>query len=258
MATVKAENDNETGFDAETFVKLIALFDSSNAGEAENAHRKSVLMCAKKGLRWLDAARMTFGRSDNGDVSALQEQLRDEQAQHASHLEEASEAIRALRDKVTQLEAALSGDTEGASVVLVVRHRLRGAWVFPQFRLFVLTLLIWLGTVAQAAFSNHEFLSRVWAFVSLIVFGGWVIAQCRKEGFAQMLMKCAVYAAIFLCGGLLFNGLDLISPGTLLLTLAAALVMTISRLSEWLCELVRAKVWESGPAHVMRSWFVTP
>jgi len=44
-----------TAQEAETFGKLVALFDSSNRNEAESAFRRSILMCAKSGQRFCDA-----------------------------------------------------------------------------------------------------------------------------------------------------------------------------------------------------------
>src|SRR5579864_7268047 len=99
MATVKAEI-----FDAEMFAKLVAMFDSNNAGEADNAFRKAVLMCAKNGLRFCDAAGMAFGQ-DGGEVAELQDQLRQQEAEHADQLTEAAAEVERLRGEVAELRA---------------------------------------------------------------------------------------------------------------------------------------------------------
>lgn len=138
MATVRAAN-----FDVETFGKTVALFDSNNAGEAENAFRKAVLMCARKGLRFCEAAGMAFGQGDGGEVADLQDQLQRQEAEHANQLTEAAEEIERLR-------AELAGGTPEGEHVIDLPGRLRRAWRFPQFRLLVLTLMI------EAASAAHH------------------------------------------------------------------------------------------------------
>src|SRR5271169_4199309 len=106
MATVRAET-----FDVETFGKTVALFDSNNAGEAENAFRKAVLMCAKNGLHFCEAAGKAFGQGDGSEVAELQEQLQQQEAQQANELSEAAGEVERLRGQVAELRAALSDET---------------------------------------------------------------------------------------------------------------------------------------------------
>lgn len=134
MATAKAES-----FDVETFGKTVALFDSNNAGEAENAFRKAVLLCAKNGLRFCDAAAMAFGQGDGGEVAALQEQLQRERAENASRVTEAAAEVQRLRAEVAELRAALE-------------DRERRVWHFLR--------------------SPKPFLLAVWALVAVLLLAG--------------------------------------------------------------------------------------
>src|SRR6185312_15607660 len=104
MATVKAET-----FDAEMFGKLVALFDSNQAGEAESAFRKAVLMCAKNGLHFGEAAGMAFGK-DGGDAAELRDQLQRQEAEYAGKLTWSADEIQRLNG---ELAAALSGNGGG-------------------------------------------------------------------------------------------------------------------------------------------------
>jgi hypothetical protein len=246
MGTVRAES-----FDVETFGKTVALFDSNNAGEAENAFRRAVLMCAKNGLRFCDAAGMAFGQSDNGEVAELQDRLRQQEAQHANQLTEAAEEVERLRGEV----AALSGINAGGEHVIDLGGRLRRAWVFPQFRLLVLTVMIAAGVSAERVFLRHDTLARLFGAVCLYVFGAWSVAQFRRRGLGQVFLKWLVYASVLVGGGMLIESAELDRFPAVFGVLAAALVLTLSKFSELLGEKIRMNVWESNPVHVVRGWF---
>jgi hypothetical protein len=227
------------------FGKLVALFDSSQAGEAENAFRKAVVMCSRNGMHFSDAARFAFGQGDE-EAAALQEQLRQQEAEHASQLTEAAAVIELLRSE-------LAGETPDGEHVIDLAGRLRRAWLFPQFRLLVLTIVI--AAVSTIA-PNHDGPGWFFGAVCLFLFGAWSVAQFRKRGPGQMFMKWIVYAASLLLGGILADSADAANrPAVFLGVLAVALVLTLSKLSGWLGEKIREHVWESGPVHVVRAWF---
>jgi len=240
MATGKME-----AFDAETFGKLVALFDSNNPGEAENAFRKAVLMCAKNGLRFCDAAAAAFGPSDDR-VAELQDLLQQQEAEHARHLTEAAAEIERLR-------AELAGGIPEGEHVIDLPGRLRHAWRFPQFRLFALTLAIGAGI---AAGENQNALAGPLGFLCLFLFGAWSVAQFRKRGIAQMFLKWLLYAALLMAGGFLADGVKAPDrPAAFVAVLSLALVLTLTKVSEWLGGLIRSHVWESHSMQVVRGWF---
>lgn len=247
MATARAET-----FDVETFGKLIALFDSNNAGEVEAAFRKAVLLCAKNGLRFCDAAGMAFGQ-DGGEASELREQLQQQEAEHASQLTEAAAEVERLRGQVAGLQAELNEEMPEGEHVIDLPGRLRRAWVFPQFRLFVLTLAI--GTGAAAG-QRSDSLGKFFGILCLFLFGAWSVAQFRKRGIAQMFLKWLVYAAVLMPGGILMDNVDAGNrPPVFLGVLVAALLLTLMKVSEWLGEKIRVHVWESEPVRRVRRWF---
>ncbi len=249
MATVKAEK-----FDVEAFGKMVALFDSNNAGEAENAFRKAVLICAKNGLRFADAAGMAFGHDDGGEVAELRDQLQRQEAEYAGKLTWSAEEIQRLNG---ELAAALSDRAEGERSH-DFKGWLRRMWVFPQFRLALMAAVHVTGiAVVQILPVGPLFL-----LADLCLFVAWSIAQGRKEGLGQMLMKWVVYfSASAICIMVFFlafqvHGNDRLTMfACLVAAQVVAVVLTLSRLSEWLCERVRVNVWESNPVHVVRGWF---
>ena len=172
--------------------------------------------------------------------------LRQQEAEHASQLTEAAAEIERLR-------AELAGETPEGEHVIDLPGRLRRAWVFPQFRLLVLTVMI---AAAAAAAQNHDGLARFFGAVCVFLFGAWSVAQFRKRGLGQMFLKWVVYAASLMLGGMLADSADVASrPEVFLAALAVALVLTLSKLSEWMGEKIRAHFWESEPVHVVRAWF---
>ena len=78
-------NNPGSGFDAETFKKLVARFDSNHAGEAETAFRKAMAMCAQSDLRFCDAASEAYGRSSEleAELAEVRELLGQREKQGA-------------------------------------------------------------------------------------------------------------------------------------------------------------------------------
>ena len=241
MSTVRAEH-----FDLELFGKLVALFDSNQAGEAESAFRKAVIMCARNGMHFSEAAGMAFGQDDRVVVAEVLEQLRREEAEHASQLTEAAAEIERLRSE-------LAGETPEGEHIIDFGGRLRRAWVFPQFRLLVLTLML---AATSAIAPTYDGLARFFGAVCVFLFGAWSVAQFRKSGIGQMFMKWIVYAASLMLGGLLADTAGAANrPAVFLGVLAVALVLALSKLSGWLGEMIRVHVWESEPVRRVRAWF---
>ena len=94
------DNDHQAGPDLEIVGKLCAVLDSTNAGEAEAAFRKLVLLAAKHGSRLCDVIAMAFGHGDGAEVTALQEQLQQQRAQHAA------EPIRSMAQSAAPFASA--------------------------------------------------------------------------------------------------------------------------------------------------------
>jgi hypothetical protein len=241
MATVRAET-----FDAEMFGKLVALFDSNQAGEAESAFRKAVLLCAKNGLHFGEAAGMAFGHGDSGKVAELEAKLHES----ADDWEKAQAEIERLRAQLDEK----GEDTPEGEHVIDLPGRLRRWWRFWQFRLFVLTVAI--GACAWAGEAHLQGLAAVLGWLCLFLFGAWSVAQFRKSGFGQMLLKWLVYGAVLLAGAAAIDNVDASArPPVFLLALTVALLLTLSKVSRWLGGLIRAHVWESEPMQTARGWF---
>jgi hypothetical protein len=236
----------ETDFDAETFGKIVALFDSDKVGEAQNAFTKAVLLCRKHGLRFVDAAGMAFGQGDSAKVAELEAELRES----AIGWTEAQAEIERLRAQLDER----GGDTPDGEHVIDLPGRLRRWWRFWQFRLFVLTVVI--GAAAGAGEARLNGLAGVLGWLCMFLFGAWSVAQFRKSGFAQMLLKWLVFGAALLAGAAAIDNVDASArPPVFLFVIAVALLLTLSKVSRWLGRLIRAHVWESGPVQVARGWF---
>jgi hypothetical protein len=257
MATVKAET-----FDAEMFGKLVALFDSNQAGEAESAFRKAVLMCAKNGLHFSEAAGMAFGR-DGGEADELRDQLEKERSEHVADVEAAAEKVRELNDQVAALQkAAMDADAGGGDDehVIDLRGRLRRAWRHWQFRLFVLALVQEAGAVFLL--NGAGVAAPLFGLLNWLLFAVWSVALFRKRGLGQMLLKWLIYFVVAAAGAAVaFNmaggGIPAPAPAQAVLggSLLAALLLTLSKLSDWMGAWIREHIWESEPVHVVRAWF---
>jgi hypothetical protein len=240
--------ETETGFDVESFGKIVALFDSDKVGEAQNAFTKAVLLCRKHGLHFTDAAGMAFGNAD-----AVRQQL---ESQFNAEVERMKQAAMKLREENDDLRAQLEekdDDTEGEHVI-DLPGRLRRAWRLWKFRLFVLTVAI--GAAAGAGAAHSTGLAGVLGWLCAFLFGCWSVALFRKTGFAQMLLKWLVYGLVLLAGAAAVPNLDASArPPVFLLVLALALILTLTKVSKWLGGLIRVHIWESEPVRVVRRWF---
>ena len=103
---------------------------------------------------------------------------------------------------------------------------------------------------------NHDGPGWFFGAVCFFLFGAWSVAQFRKRGPGQMLLKWLVYVTVLMLGGMLADSADAANrPAVFLGVLAVALVLTFSKLSEWLGEKIRVHVWESEPVRMVRAWF---
>jgi hypothetical protein len=124
----------------------------------------------------------------------------------------------------------------------------------------------------EAGYSEVVFWLANIAFgaVALRIFAKWTSLQFTQDGLLELLIKWSLFG----CGLLMsFNFLsgrwpfgDWISnastdgPNAInwvgsLIVLGGFSVLTVSRLSEWLVESARSKIWESGLVQILRRCF---
>lgn len=251
MATITTED-----FPVETFRTLVAKFNSDQAGGGDTAFRKSVILCAKYGLGFDEAAVMAFGQ-DDGRMAQLEAEnagLREEVERRKQGGDELADVLEREKEKVAALENGQTQERRGEGQT-EFKAWFRHAWEGPQFRLVRLTLMIAAmiaaaGITEEPMFSSHSFAARFLFIVTVYLFGSWSVALFRRYGFAQMLMKWVVYCSVVAVGCMALPP----SPA-LLVVLLVATVLTLSRLNEWLSEQVRMKVWESNRVRAVRGWF---
>jgi hypothetical protein len=233
--------------DVGQFGKVVALFDSDKLGEAESAFRKALLMCKAEGLRFCDVAGEAFGKVSADEA----EQMRRDVMAAAAKVEELRGHKTQLEAEVTKLREELTEkeNPEGEHVI-DLPGRLRHAWRFWKFRLFVLTVAIGAGVAA----GKHA--AGVFAVLCVFLFGCWSAALFRKMGFAQLLLKWLVYGVVLLAGAAALDNVDVSArPPVFLLALAVALVLTLTKISKWLGGLIRERIWESELVRRIRGWF---
>jgi hypothetical protein len=90
-------NQSQAGFDAATFKKLVARFDSNHVGEAETAFRKAMLMCVQVQMRFCDAATQAYGLSDRAaeletELAAVRDLL-DQREKQGAELADARDRL---------------------------------------------------------------------------------------------------------------------------------------------------------------------
>jgi hypothetical protein len=233
--------------DVELFAKLVALFDSDKLGEAEAAFRKAVVMCKGAGLRFCDVAGEAFGKPSDVDAAEV-ERMRQEVIEAAAKVQE-------LQAENARLQAQLGGrdEDDGEEHVINLPGRLRHAWTFPQFRLFVLALAGF-GALCADMHDWHK-LAVVAEWFCAVLFVLYAVAQFHKRGLGQLLLKITVLVSALVGGDFILNWCgwnDWQSAG---IALAVTYLLTVSKISVWMAAQIRVHFWQSGPVVVARGWF---
>jgi hypothetical protein len=194
----------------------------------------------------------------NADVDA--DEMQQELERSAADMGKMREALEREREESARLREELGGreeDNGGADDgehVIDLPGRLRRAWRYPNFRLFALTLALF-GAAAFDGYLSKQGRQGL-GLLLLALFIAWSLGQFRKRGLAQLLLKWLVFfAALEGCAALRLElGFthDLRSIGA---ALAVPMVLTFSKISEWLGHQIRVHVWESGPVETVKGWF---
>jgi hypothetical protein len=205
------------------------------------------------------------------------EEMREELERSAADIEKLRKALIEERDKNARLREQLGrgeetrrGRNDGYEEQHVVDlwGRLRGAWRYPNFRLFVFMLALFGNTAygpkfllllaavphfSHAAQHGQQALSGMCIALFLL----WSLGQFRKRGLAQVFLKWAVFfAALAVCGlvrGVLL-GLGL-GWQVIAVELVAVMVLTFSNISEWLGRQIQVHVWQTRPVAFVKGWF---
>jgi hypothetical protein len=183
-------------------------------------------------------------------IARLQEALTEERAANAS-----------LREQLALAQQRDDSGPDEVEHVIDFGGRLRRAWPFWQFRLFVLALAQEAGAVFLL--NGAGVAAPLFGLLNWLLFAVWSVALFRKRGLGQMLLKWLIYFAVAAAGGVAaFNmaGGRIPAPAeaqaVLGGSLLAALLLTLSKLSDWMGERIREDIWESRPVRVVRRCFV--
>lgn len=153
MATWSPPSSNaRVGFDAETFKKLVARFDSNHTGEAETAFRKAMLMCVQAQTRFCDAATEVYGTTTHAA------ELETEMASLKELLEQRERQGAVLADARDRLEQEFVAYRSRAEQELTRLRRKAG----PQ-----------IGQICRGC---------QWKLVTLAIISGWPIARLWFSG----------------------------------------------------------------------------
>ncbi len=75
------------------------------------------------------------------------------------------------------------------------------------------------------------------------LFLAWSLGQFRKRGLAQLLLKWAVFSLLWRCVSWCAAGLALV------------MVLTFTKISEWLGRQIGLRIWETRPVAIVKGWF---
>jgi len=194
----------------------------------------------------------------DADVDA--DEMQEELERSAADMGKMREALEREREESARLREELGGREEDngggddGEHVIDLPGRLRFARTYPNFRLFVLMLAVFAGAMFDGHLSRREEqgLGLLW----VVLFIAWSLGQFRKRGLAQLLLKWLVFfPALEACAALrveLGFTHDLRAVGA---SLAVPMVLTFSKISEWLGHQIRVHIWESGPVETVKGWF---
>lgn len=212
---------------------------------------------------------------DDDDVEEMREELLRSAAEveklRKAYISERDENAR-LREQSSHREETRRGrDGNEEQHVIDFWGRLQRAWRYPNFRLFVFMAAVFGNAVYGAKFLlilaslGHggyaakvaEYGPRALTALCIAFFLLWSFGQFHKRGLAQLLLKWAVFfAAVLACdlvGGELAgwgNDWRAIAGG-----LAVVMVLTFTKISEWLGRQICLRVWDTRPVAIVKGWF---
>ena len=206
------------------------------------------------------------------------EEMREELERSAAEIEKLRKALIQERDKNARLyeqrddreerETRRGGDDYEEQHVIDFWGRLRRAWRYPNFRLFVFVLAVF-GNAAYgttflpvlAGFARFGYAAQhgqqALTVLCIALFLLWSLGQFRKRGLAQLLLKWAVLLpALAVCE--LVRG-ELAGLGgdwrTIAAGLAVVMVLTFTKISEWLGRQILLYVWQTRAVAIVKRWF---
>lgn len=204
------------------------------------------------------------------------DEMREGLERSAAEIEKLRKALIQERDKNARLlgqlgcaeETRRGGDDYEEQHVIDFWGRLRRAWRYPNFRLFVFVLAVF-GNAAYgttflpvlAGFAHFGYAAQhgqqALTVLCIALFLLWSLGQFRKRGLAQLLLKWAVFfASLAVCelvrGELAWLGGDwrAIAAG-----LALVMVLTFTKISEWAGRQIRVHIWQTRPVAIVKGWF---
>jgi hypothetical protein len=213
---------------------------------------------------------------DDDDV----EEMRAELERSAAEVEKLRKAYISERDQSARLREQLrSGgenrntggrnDDYGEEHVIDLWGRSCEAWRYPNFRLFVfmvaafgnaaygakfVRLLATLPHCGYAASHGQAALNTLCIALFLL----WSLGQFRKRGLAQVFLKWAVFFAALalseLVRGELVSELDR-DWRVIAVELVLVMVLTFTKISEWLGRQIRVHIWQTRPVAIVKGWF---
>jgi hypothetical protein len=276
---------DKSQFDFIHFCKFVRLLDSDREGERNAALNQALKLCAENRppLLFFEAAALAFGTRNvehddllnkaarlQVEVDNLTRRLRVRESEAAELADRCMDAQRVIEQLIQKAEKK---DKRGSHDF---RALLSDLWSLPQIRLLLVTFVIICRIVIRWRFEADD---RAWVFwlaniafgvTALRIFAKWTSLQFSQDGLLQLLIKWPLFGCGLVMG---FNFLlgrwpfeDWISIASMdgpnainwvgsLIVLGGFSVLTVSRLSEWLVESARSKVWESGPVRILRRCF---
>jgi hypothetical protein len=204
------------------------------------------------------------------------DEMREGLERSAAEIETLRKALIQERDKNARLrEQPDKGETRrGADDSYRQEHvidfwgRLRRAWRYPNFRLFVFMVVVF-GNAAYgtkfllmlAGFAHFgsaaQHGQQALTVLSFALFLLWSLGQFRKRGLAQLLLKWAVFFPTLAVCELVRD--ELLGLGrdwqVIAIELCLVMVMTFTKISEWLGRQIRVHIWQTRPVAIVKGWF---
>lgn len=211
-----------------------------------------------------DPARLAELEEQNAALQKLVEQREEQGGQLADLLMEARETIAALQNGDDGREQERRG-RHGPGFKAWFGQR----WSSPQSRLLALAAVMAARVALYFAYL-HGWRERFWRFHPLpdeifaglewagffavvYLFVAWSRAQYKAQGLGQMFLKWMVFWPILVGGGMIADACRAHSLAVSFAVQLAAVVLTLSRLSELLADWLAA-IFETPVARI-RGWF---
>jgi hypothetical protein len=255
--------------------KCVRLLDSDKPGERDAAMRQAMLQCAQSGMFFWEAVVKAFREESDDKAEAANRELQQRLEQRESEAAILADRFVEAQQRIQQLMRGRDEREEREreySFPGLVAH----LWSYPQPRLLLLALVIGVRSFIYCHWRDAGSPILFWLLnmfsvgFAVTLFCKWTALQFAESGPLQLIVKWSLFGSgsalsfyTFVGAWPWVYGFDISawedhavrSPGPAIWLFFFIVILTVSKLSDWLIDEAGMRLWQSMPVQTLRRCF---